>query len=66
MYHELARRDHGGIIVRLIWDSRRDCVVARYRDRQTGDAFAADVPKSKALNAFRHPNAFRRSDRAAA
>ncbi len=59
MYHELAKREHNGILVRLLWDSMRDRVIVRYRDQQTGDAFSADVPKAHALTAFRHPNAFR-------
>jgi hypothetical protein len=33
--------------------------VLRYRDRQSGDAFVADVPNAKALFAFQQPNAFR-------
>jgi hypothetical protein len=66
VYQELARRDQGGILVRLLWDSPGDRVLVRYRDRQTGDAFAVDVPKSQALTAFQHPNAFRRSDPIAA
>jgi hypothetical protein len=41
-------------------------VLVRYRDRQTDDAFAVDIPKSQALTAFQHPNAFRRSDPTAA
>jgi hypothetical protein len=59
MQHELAKRSHDGIVVRLVWDPLRDCVIVRYRDRRTGDAFSADVPKDQALTAFRHPNAFR-------
>jgi hypothetical protein len=55
VYQELARRDQGGILVRLLWDSPGDRVLVRYRDRQTGDAFAVDIPKSQALTAFQHP-----------
>lgn len=47
------------MIVRLLWDSARDQVVLRYRDRDTGDAFVTDVPNREALTAFRHPNVFR-------
>lgn len=65
MYHELAKRDQGGIIVRLLWDRSSDRVIVRYRDKQSGDAFVADVPKSQALTAFRHPNAYRSSQAAA-
>jgi hypothetical protein len=56
---ELAQRTQNGLIVRLLWDSVRDCVILRYRDLQTDDAFTAEVPKAYALAAFRHPNAYR-------
>lgn len=57
MQHQL--RSDNGIVVRLLCDSLSDRVIVRYRDLQTGDAFAANVPKGQALTAFRHPNAFR-------
>jgi hypothetical protein len=57
--YELAERRGNGLIVRLLWDSARDQVVLRYRDRDTGDAFVTDVPNPKALTAFHHPNVFR-------
>lgn len=57
--HELARRTDSGILVRLLWDAARGQAVLRYRDRRTGDAFAVDVPNPRALEAFRHPNAYR-------
>jgi hypothetical protein len=38
-------------------------VIIRCSDPQTGDAFAANVPKSRALAAFDHPTAYRRSCR---
>jgi hypothetical protein len=56
---ELAERKTSGIIVRLLWDSARDQVILRYRDRDTGDAFVTEVPNPRALTAFRHPNVFR-------
>ena len=59
MLYELARRDESGLVVRLLWDRRRDQAVIRYRDRRNGEAFAADVPNRKALDAFRHPNVYR-------
>jgi hypothetical protein len=59
MQRELAERSHAGIVVQLVWDSQRDHVIVRYRDSRTGDAFTADVPRSQALTAFRHPNAYR-------
>jgi hypothetical protein len=57
--HELATRNESGIIVRLLWDATRRQAVLRYRDRRTGDSFVADVPNPRALEAFRHPNAYR-------
>lgn len=59
MLHELAKRNDHGIVVRLLWDSIRDRVIVRYHDERSGDAFTTDVPKSRALSAFHHPNAFR-------
>jgi hypothetical protein len=59
MHHELAKRSYDGILVRLLWDSQGDRLIVRYRDHRTGDAFVTDVPKSRALDAFHHPNAFR-------
>lgn len=59
MSQELAERAEAGIVVRLLWDEPRDQVIVEYRDESTGDQFAVDVPKSQALNAFHHPNAYR-------
>jgi hypothetical protein len=59
MLHELARRDESGLLVRLLWDSESDRIVLRYRDRRSGESFAIEVPKLRALEAFRHPNVFR-------
>jgi hypothetical protein len=63
--YELAQRRANGVIVRLLWDSARNQVVLRYRDRETGDAFVTDVPNPRALTAFEHPNVFRPSALAA-
>lgn len=59
MYLELAERSHGGIVVRLLWDALGDRVILRYRDQRTGERFTCEVPASRALEAFHHPNAFR-------
>jgi hypothetical protein len=59
MSHELAERSDGGIVVRLLWSSEEDSVHVEYLDLRTGDAFVAPVPKASALEAFRHPNAYR-------
>jgi hypothetical protein len=63
--YELAERKTSGIIVRLLWDSARDQVILRYRDRDTGEAFVTEVPNPRALTAFRHPNVFRPEELAA-
>lgn len=57
--YELAERKASGVIVRLLWDSGRDQVILRYRDRESGDSFVTDVPNPRALSAFHHPNVFR-------
>lgn len=59
MSQELAERTEAGIIVRLLWDEPRDQVIVEYRDDRTGDRFETVVPKSQALSAFHHPNAYR-------
>jgi hypothetical protein len=56
---ELAERRSSGLVVRLLWDPTRNQTVLRYRDRQTGDAFVTDVPNTRALVAFHHPNVYR-------
>ena len=56
---ELASRNESGIVVRLLWDAARGQALIRYRDRTCDDTFVADVPNRLALEAFRHPNAFR-------
>jgi hypothetical protein len=66
MHHELAQREDDGIRVRLVWDADRDQVIVRYRDHRTGEAFDVDVPNDEALEAFRHPNAYRSSESLAA
>jgi hypothetical protein len=66
MLHELAKRSHDGIVVRLLWDSLRNRVLIRYRDDRSGDSFVTDIPKSEALAAFHHPNAYRPVELAAA
>lgn len=56
---ELAKRDEAGLVVRLVWDSARRQAVLRYRDRREHDAFVAEVPNARALDAFYHPNRYR-------
>ncbi len=56
---ELARRNEAGLVVRLVWDSARDRTLLRYRDDREQDAFVAEVPNARALDAFYHPNRYR-------
>lgn len=60
-FKELAHRSNHGITVRLFWDARLDRVLLRYRDVREGGVFTAVVPKTEALAAFEHPNAYRPS-----
>jgi hypothetical protein len=56
---ELARRNDSGILVRLLWDAATGRTMIRYRDHRSGEQFTAVVPPRRALEAFRHPNAYR-------
>jgi hypothetical protein len=56
---ELASRDDGAIDVRLFWQPGCDEVSLRYLDRGARDHFTTTVPKTRALDAFDHPNAYR-------
>ena len=59
----LASRESCGILVRLFWDedarSGHD-VVVEYRDRNEDVSFVLHPPRDRALDAFYHPNAYRR------
>ena len=59
MTFELAYRKHDGVAVRLTWDKIADRVRLSYSDGRSGDAFAAVIPSSQALDAFHHPNLYR-------
>jgi hypothetical protein len=56
---ELAHRHHDGVAVTLTWDKLADRIRVNYIDERSGDTFAAIIPKSKALDAFHHPNLYR-------
>ncbi|HZQ16294.1 MAG TPA: hypothetical protein VFA82_05920 [Gaiellaceae bacterium] len=56
---ELAHRACNGVVVTLHWLEVSDEVVVSYTDERTGEAFSARVPRSEALEAFNHPNAYR-------
>jgi hypothetical protein len=57
--YELAKRNDAGLVVRLLWDSGRRQALLRYRDERERDAFVAEVPNDRALDAFYHPNRYR-------
>jgi YD repeat-containing protein len=52
---ELASRNDGGHVVRLMWDPARDQTVLRFRDEETDETIIVDVPKEEALTAFNNP-----------
>ena len=52
---ELASRNDGGHVVRLMWDPARDQTVLRFRDEERDETFVVDVPKEEALAAFNNP-----------
>jgi YD repeat-containing protein len=53
---ELASRNDGGHVVRLMWDPARDQTVLRFRDEETDETIIVDVPKEEALTAFNNPH----------
>ncbi|HYM64640.1 MAG TPA: hypothetical protein VES61_08165 [Gaiellaceae bacterium] len=53
---ELASRNDGGHVVRLMWDPARDQTVLRFRDEERDETFVVDVPKEEALAAFNNPH----------
>jgi hypothetical protein len=52
---ELASRNDGSRVVRLMWDPARDQTVLRFRDDETDETVVVDVPKEQALAAFNNP-----------
>lgn len=58
---ELASRNDGGRVVRLMWDPARDQTVLRFRDEDRDETFVVDVPKEEALAAFNNPSDYRPS-----
>jgi hypothetical protein len=52
---ELASRNDGSRVVRLMWDPARDQTVLRFRDEESGETVIVDVPKEEALTAFNNP-----------
>jgi hypothetical protein len=52
---ELASRNDGSRVVRLMWDPVRDQTVLRFRDEERDETVVVDVPKEEALTAFKNP-----------
>jgi hypothetical protein len=52
---ELAHRMAHGIEVSLLWSADSDAVLVAVNDDRTGEAFAVEPPREKALDAFYHP-----------
>src|SRR5689334_21498678 len=57
--HELAHRASYGLSVSFYRDSVGDVLTLVVIDEQEGDHFVLGVPKARALDAFRHPYAYR-------
>jgi hypothetical protein len=52
---ELAYRMAHGIEVSLLWSEDSDAVLVAVNDDRTGETFAVEPPREKALDAFYHP-----------
>jgi hypothetical protein len=61
----LADRDTGGLSVRLYWDETAPAgadVLIEYEDRGEGLSYTLYPPRDRALDAFYHPNSYRRQE----
>jgi hypothetical protein len=52
---ELAYRENDGLEVALLWDARHDALTVSVLDTKTGEFFALDAARDKALDVFYHP-----------
>jgi len=52
---ELAHRSNDGIDVWLYWDRVGDALTLELYDAKDDELFALEVPKDRAMDAFRHP-----------
>jgi hypothetical protein len=57
--HDLDYRESDGIAVTLLWYEDSNRVAVRVVDRLIDDEFEFDVAPGDALDAFRHPHAYR-------
>ena len=55
---ELAHRFDHGIHVSLFWDAVGDTLSLEVYDAKAEEYFEIDVPRDRALDAFRHPFAY--------
>jgi hypothetical protein len=61
---ELDHRRSDGVDVRLLWNSWSNRVSVAVEDHHTGETFVLDVPGGQARDAFMHPYAYIRGNRA--
>lgn len=59
---ELDQRTSDDIEVRLLWNSRTNEVFVAVEERRSGESFEVTVQGAHALDAFRHPYAYRASE----
>ena len=59
---ELDHRTNDGIDVRLLWNSHTNQAFVAVADQRNGESFELTVSGAEALDAFRHPYAYRASD----
>jgi hypothetical protein len=55
---ELASRNGGGILVRLLWRRGEESVIVAVDDEQTGEVFEIEVARERAFDAYTHPFAY--------
>ncbi len=55
---ELARRQHDGVHVALLWHPSEDAVTVTVADARSGECFELPVEGRRALHAFHHPFAY--------
>jgi hypothetical protein len=55
---ELATRQGGGIVVRLLWRRGEDSVRIAVEDERTGEEFELQVANERAYDAYTHPFAY--------
>ncbi len=55
---ELASRNGGGIVVRLLWRRGDESVLVVVDDEETGEQFEVEVGRERAFDAYTHPFAY--------